>query len=359
MTTDSYFWNGSFSNGSYTSLALAAQTRTNCELVLFGLIEGVSSDPDGRVGDPRNRVTDGRDDQCRPQGTAVGQLPDNFDTIAGIIAAQKQVAEQVIADETGLSRDDVFRLVDAYSVSELRLPPNPLKRLVVGEELSPDDLAAVERGGQIFRDSNCSNCHDPDNGRAPFTDGLNHGAGAGWAEQFSNAYATDARVVDEIGGIPQAMLEAIRPATGDGEINIHVSPIDYFVPFCFDATVCLSFEDPLVVRGVEPAESDRLRLIIDLNLGDPDRGFVPGNLPGQPATNTPSLRGLWWRTNFLHHGHANTFNEAVLAPGHAALREGEDGFAVDALGRVDVHGNTSALSADDVNALFLYISSIE
>ncbi len=359
MTTDSYFWNGSFASGSYTSLALAAQTRTNCELVLFGLIEGVSSDPDGRVGDPQNRVTDGRDAQCRPQGTAAGRLPDNFDEIAGIIAAQKGVAAQIVEDETGRDRDTVFRIVDFYTVSELRLPPNPLQRLVKGEELAPDDLASVDRGAQLFREVGCANCHDPDNTRHPFTDGLNHGAGANYAEQFSNTYGADQRVVNRLGGIPQAMLEAIRPSTPDGEINIHVSPIDYFVPFCFDATSCLSFEDPIVVRGVEPAESDRLNLLIDINLGDPDRGFIPGNMPGQPAANTPSLRGLWWRTNFLHHGHAVTVGEAILAPGHAALREGEDGFAVNALGEFDVHGTTSSLSEADVNSLILYVSSIE
>jgi DNA-binding beta-propeller fold protein YncE len=359
MTTDSYFWNGSFANGGYTSLALAAQTRTNCELILFGLIEGVSSDPASRRGDPDNRVTDGRISACRPQGSAAGRLPDNFDDIAEVISAQKQVAAELIRDQTGLSREDVFRIVDFYTVSELRLPPNPLRRLIDAEELTPEALASVDRGAGLFGDAGCATCHDPGSARHPFTDGLNHGAGAGWAERFASAYASDPRVIDRIGGIPQAMLEAIRPASGDGEINIHVSPIDYFVPFCFDASSCLSFEDPLVVRGVEPAESDRLDLLIDVNLGDPDRGFVPGNLPGQPTTNTPSLRGLWWRANFLHHGHAQTVAEAILAPGHPALRAGEDGFAVDALGRVDVHGATSQLSPDQVADLILYVNGIE
>ena len=359
MTTDSYFWNGSFANGGYTSLALAAQTRTNCELILFGLVEGVSSDPDDRVGDPANRVSDGRVSACRPQGTAVGRLPDNFDQIAAVISAQKQVAAELIEEETGLARADVFRAVDFYTVSELRLPPNPLSRLAAAEELASDALASIDRGAGLFRDSGCAGCHDPDSARHPFTDGLNHGAGAGWAEKFSSAYASDPRVLEPLGGIPQAMLEAIRPAGGDGEINVHLAPIDYFVPFCFDATSCLSFEDPLVVRGVEPAESERLALLIDINLGDPDRGFVPGNLPGQPTSNTPSLRGLWWRVNLLHHGHALTVAEAILAPGHPALRPGEDGFAVDALGRVDVHGVTSQLSAEQVADLVLYVNTIE
>ncbi|MEK7425727.1 MAG: hypothetical protein AAB131_18030 [Actinomycetota bacterium] len=101
------------------------------------------------------------------------------------------------------------------------------------------------------------------------------------------------------------------------------------------------------------------RLLVAFNLGDPDRGFIPGNLPGQPTVNTASLRGTWWKTNLLHHGHAHTVAEAILGPGHAALRPGENGFAVDALGTVDVHGATSGLSAADVEALILYVSNIE
>lgn len=359
MTTDSYFWNGSFANGSYTSLALAAQTRTNCELVLFGFIEGVSSDPNGRVGDPNNRVTDGRDAQCRPQPVGSDGLPANFANIAPIIAAQKQVAATVIQNETGLTRDQVFRFVDFYTVSELRLPPNPLRYLYDAGELDATTVQSIQRGAELFRSAGCANCHDPDNTRHPFTDGRNHGAGADWADQFVNTYFADPRVVNEVGGIPQQMLEAIRPSTPDDEINIHLAPVDYFTPFCFDATSCLSFEDPLVVRGIEPAESDRLSLIVTFNLGDPDRGFVPGNLPGRPSVNTPSLRGLWWRTNYLHHGYARTPAEAILAPGHPALRDGEKGFAINALGKTDVHGTTSNLDANALESLLLYLQSIE
>lgn len=358
MTTDSYFWNGSFANGSYTSLALAAQTRTNCELIAFGLIEGISSDPDTRVGDPNNRVTDGGDAQCRPQAVQADGLPANFDTIAARIAAQKLVAEQVIQQETGLTRDQVFRFVDFYSVSELRLPPNPLAYLQRTNQLDATTAAKINEGQALFGSAGCATCHDPNNARHPFTDGLNHGAGADWADRFVDVYFNDARIA-QIGGIPQAMLEGLRGSTADGEINIHLAPIDYFTPFCFDAERCLAFEDPLVVRGVEPAESNRLDLLARINLADPDRGFVPGNLPGQPSVNTPSLRGTWWKTNLLRHGHAATVAEAILGPGHVALRPGEDGFAVDSLGRTDVHGATSALTPAQVEALVLYVTAIE
>ncbi|HUH03410.1 MAG TPA: hypothetical protein VML75_15540, partial [Kofleriaceae bacterium] len=358
MTTDAYFWNGSFSNGSYASLATAAQTRTNCELVLFGMIEGPSSDPNRRVGDPNNRVTDGRDDLCRPQSGGPGRLPLNFDAALQVVAAQKQVADQVIRAETGLGRDDVARLVDFYSVAELRLPPNPLKYLAENGQLAADVSAQIEQGKQLFTQAGCANCHDPGNSRAPFTDGLEHGSGADWRELFVNTYLNDARL-GPFGGIPEQMLQAISASVSDSEINIHLDPIDYFVPFCFDGQSCLSFEDPLVVRGNNALETERLELLARINLADPDRGFIPGNVRGRPAVNTPSLRGVWWGSNYLRHGHARTINEAVLGPGHQALRPGERGFAVDALGSFDVHGETSTLSPQQIDALILYVSSIE
>ena len=49
----------------------------------------------------------------------------------------------------------------------------------------------------------------------------------------------------------------------------------------------------------------------------------------------------------------------MLAPGHPLLGPGETGFAIDALGHVDVHGNTSKMSAIDFEALNLYVQSIE
>ena len=358
MTTDSYFWNGSFANGSYTSLALAAQTRTNCELILFGLIEGISSDPDGRVGDPNNRVTNGNDAQCRPEPVLANGLPANFDEIAQVIAQQKLVAEQVIEAETGIDRDAVFRFVDFYSVSELRLPPNPLTHLKRAGELDAATAAKIDEGQQLFASTGCATCHDPNNVRHPFADGLNHGAGADYAERFVDIYQNDARITQALGAIPQQMLEALRGSTPDREINVHPEPIEFFSPFCFDAQSCLTFEDPLVVRGSQ-AETDRLDRLIRINLADPDRGFIPGNVPGQPSVNTPSLRGTWWKANLLHHGHGYTIGEAILGPGHPALRPGEQGFAIDALGQIDVHGTTSNLTPEQVEALILYVSAIE
>jgi cytochrome c peroxidase/DNA-binding beta-propeller fold protein YncE len=358
-TTGSYFWNGSFASGTYASLAADFQTRSNCELILFGYAEGMTSDPAGRIGDPANRIRNGQDAQCRPDTSGPALLPNNFGTIGSVLAAQKLVRDQVVRSATGLGFLDVARIVDFYSVSELRLPPNPLPYLAARGQLDAAAKAKLDRGRTVFTSAGCATCHDPGNVRHPYADGLEHGSGAAWASTFVDTYATDPRITNVIGGIPQAMLEGISSATPDREINIHLDPIDYFIPACFDVTSCLVFEDPLAVKGNLAAESERLDAIVKINLANPDRGFVPGNVRGQPSVNTPSLRGIWFQSNFLRHGHAHTLKEAVLAPGHPLLGAGERGLAVDALGKFDVHGTTSSMSAADYDALYLFVQSIE
>src|SRR5262249_17721480 len=186
-----------------------------------------------------------------------------------------------------------------------------------------------------FANAGCGNCHDPGNSRHPYTDGLNHGSGVNWASQFVDTYSTDPRIVNVIGAIPQNMVEAIVASTPGHEINIHLDPIDFFEPFCFAANPCLVFDDPIAARGNNALETDRLNALVQVNLANADRGFIPGNLRGQPQSNTPSLRGIWYQSNFLRHGLAHTLNETILAPGHPALHEGERGYAVDALGNID------------------------
>jgi DNA-binding beta-propeller fold protein YncE len=359
MTTDSYFWNGSFSTGSYASLAADFQTRTNCELILFGMAEGMTSNPATRVGDPANRIRNARDALCRPDTSGAATLPNNFDTIAAVIAEQKLVKDQVVRAATGLSFNAVARETDFYGVSELRLPPNPLAYLAAKNQLSPADKAKIDRGRTVYTNSGCGTCHDPNNTRHPYADGLEHGSGAGWVGEFIDTYAQDPRITNVIGSLPQAMLEAFSGSTPDREINIHLDPVDYFIPACFDATSCLVFEDPLAVRGNFAAESERLDVIVKINLANADRGFVPGNVRGRPQVNTPSIRGIWFQPNFLRHGLARTLKEAVLAPGHPLLAEDERGWAMDALGQIDVHGVTSKLSADDFEALYQFVQSIE
>jgi cytochrome c peroxidase len=366
QTTDSYFWNGSFASGTYASLAADFQTRGNCELIEFGFTEGIDSDPNQRIGDPANKVVTNQDTQCRPVTRIGAVLPDNFAQIGAIIAQAHTVRDQVVKAATtalapgGLDFATVTRFTDFYSVSEVRIPPNPLTYLAKNKQLDSATAAKVTQGATVFVNAGCANCHNPNNSRSPFTDGLNHGSGNSWAADFVNRYGIDPRLLALLpNGVPNAMTDAIRATTPDREINIHLDPIDYFIPGCFDVNTCLVFEDPALATPGSQAETDRLNAIVKVNLANVDRGFVPGNVRGQPQVNTPSLRGIWFQNNFLRHGLAHSLKEAVLAPGHPLLGPGETGFAIDALGHVDVHGNTSKMSAVDFEALSLYVQSIE
>jgi hypothetical protein len=159
-------------------------------------------------------------------------------------------------------------------------------------------------------------------------------------------------------GIPQATLEAIPGGNKtDRTVNLHTS-IDFFTPFCFSVDNCLEFQDPLAAARNSAEESRRLDVLVRVNLADPDRQFIPGNVVGQAKVNTPSLRGVWTQANLLHHGLAHTIKEAILAPGHPALGPGEIGFAADDRG-VDCHGGTAGLSKDEVAAIVRNVENIE
>jgi hypothetical protein len=358
-TTDTYFWNGAFANNNYKSLAFAAQTRTNCEVVAFALVEGPGSNPRRRIGDPNNKYTNGNDSVCRPVTAGGTALPLNFDQIQQNIAAEKKIAATQIQQTTGIDAAQLSAFIDLYSVSELRLPPNPLAQLLSQGQLDPQTSADIAAGQQVFAGAGCGGCHDPSSTRHPFTDGRDHGSGADWTARFINAYANDPRVLKQVPALPQVLLDGASTGVPDHEVNIYADPIDFFIPFCFDATSCLEFDDPLLARDDQDEESNRLDLLARINLADPDRGFIPGNVRGSPKINTPSLRGVWTQANLLHHGLAHTFYEAVLAPGHPALPAGQSGFAVDTLGHFDVHGVTHNLGATQVAQLARYLESIE
>jgi DNA-binding beta-propeller fold protein YncE len=396
MTTDGYFWNGSFVNNSYASVAFAAQSRTNCELVLFGLIEGVDKDPADRVGDPVNFTLDPATDAiCRPDTVVFANgLPVpldqagvdedfnndgvvDFADIGAVINAQKQVAfgkigesvqeqlqriGQFDPDDGQLNRDVISRAMDFYGAAELRLPPNPVAQMARFGMLRQSTVDKIEDGEAIFRGkANCASCHDPDNARHPFTDGRNHGKGAGWMQEFFSVYNQDARLLAIPGleaGIPEQLSFAAEQDFTRQEINVHNNPLDYFEPFCFDIEKCLVFNDPLAVQDT-PEEDERLFRLAQINLADPDRGWMPGQVIGRASVNTPSLRGVWLQHNLLRHGLAFSIREAILGPGHSQLRDGEVGWAIDSDDELDVHGVTSGLSKDEVEALELYVQSIE
>ena len=377
LETDNYFWNGTFVNNSYTTLAFEAQARTNCEVVLFGFVEGPDSDPAQRVGDPANFTADAAQDVlCRPDtANLVDGLPGNLNGqdfvngIAPIIEQQKQLAGELLSQAVGeqllraglaVTKDDASRSSDYYGAAELRLPPNPIVQLDAIGALGGDTQQKLANGERIFRDvANCDSCHDPDNSQMPFADGRDHGRGADWIQDFINTYNQDAELLALVpGGVPNQMQQSAASGTTTQEINFHHDPLDFFQPFCFDDTFCLRFEDPLVVRG-QAVEDERLRRLVLINLADVERGFVPGQVIGQARVNTPSLRGVWLQHNLLRHGLAFSINEAILPPGHAALKDGEKGFAVNARGEFDAHGETENLTPDQVEDLVLYVQSIE
>ncbi len=358
-TTDSYFWNGSFSTGTYRTLAFAAQTRTNCELVEFGFIEGPASNPSTRVGDKQNTFTNGQDANCRPVIGGTGQLPSNQAQIDAVVTAEKALAAAQIKTATGIDAAELSRIIDAYSVSELRLPPNPLRQLDDQLQLGSATHAEIELGKTLFTSSGCAGCHVPGDARHPFADGRDHGSGADWVRRFIDTYKNDARITDTITTLPQTFLEASTTLTPDADVVVYRDNLDAFIPFCYTTASCLEFDDPLASKADRTEESRRLDLLITFNLGVADREFVPGNVRGQIKVNTPSLRGVWTQANLLHHGLAHSVGEAILAPGHPGLLAGEQGFAVDSTGKRDVHGLTSGLTPTQVAALLRYVESIE
>ncbi|MEO7736265.1 MAG: cytochrome c peroxidase, partial [Kofleriaceae bacterium] len=372
-TTDAYFWNGSFGNGSYAALASDFQTRSNCELIAFGYAEGIGSDPATRVGDPKNKHTLGPagDQQCRPIVDVGHVLPANFNTILTQIAQTKVVRDQQIALATqaigGLSFAQAARDTDFYSVAEQRQPPNPLAYLEINAQLSTANQAKLATGKDLFVSVGCARCHQPGNGRHPFTDGRSHGPGADWANRFISRYRDDARLRAILpGGIPMQMIAAATTNQGapDHAINVHYAPLDFFIPGCFSSAQCLVFDDPLLAVGNTALETERLNALVLVNLANGDRGFVPGNVTGAAQANTPAISANWWQANFLRHGLAHNLNEAILGPGHPLLRKataqtaGETGFAVDIDSTFDVHGTTQNITAEQLAALTLYVQSI-
>jgi cytochrome c peroxidase len=362
-TTGSYFWNGSFADGNYTSLAFAFQTRDNCQIVEFGFVEGAGSDPTTRVGDPNNLFTNGQDTQCRPVDGTPGSAA-NAAQIAAVDQAEQKLAQAQIQKITGLQFEELAREIDAYSVYALRLQPNPLHQEYLASQAGTPQLDAqtmsdIKNGKALFTNAGCSNCHVPDDPNHPFTDDLNHGSGVAWIQQFIDTYENDPRVTGAIGSFPEVMLNAI-PATlvNDHEVNTWTR-LDYFIFACFDLNNCLEFDDPLAVRGDTTEETRRLDLLLQVNLEDVDRQFIPGDVVGQASVNTPSLRGVWTQANLLHHGLGHSVREAILGPGHPALQPGETGFAIDQFGKLDVHGATQAMTAADVQALVTYVQNIE
>jgi cytochrome c peroxidase len=358
-TTDSYFWNGSFTNGDNTSVTFAGLTRTNCEAVEFGLDEGAGSNPQARIGDPKNRFTNGQDANCRPVDAGPAAIQ-NQAQVDQIKAAELKIRDQQIIQATGLKTQDLSRFIDAYTVSQLRLPPNPLHQLYLANQLDTAVKSDIDAGKAVFSSAGCIGCHNANDTRHPFTDGFNHGTQADWTQRFISTYQNDARTLAILpGGFPQNFLQSSPIAQNDHEVNVNLDPLDFFIPLCFDVNNCLEFDDPLLERGNINEETRRLNLLLTVNLADVTRQFIPGNVRGALQLNTPSLRGVWTQAALLHNGFGHNITESILGPGHPALGPGETGWAVDVRGTLDVHGSTKGLTADQVRQLVRYVENIE
>jgi hypothetical protein len=70
-----------------------------------------------------------------------------------------------------------------------------------------------------------------------------------------------------------------------------------------------------------------------------------------------SLRGIWDRARFLHHGRATTLREAIATPGHPALDASEQGFN-ELDGQPNTHGSTSHLTPDELDALVAFLRTL-
>jgi hypothetical protein len=437
--TGAYFWNGSFLDNNYASLAFDAQVKDNCRLIEFGIVEGIGSDPAARQGDPKNVSFNANDlATCRPvdfpNNSFNGQDVQGFVQQEAELAKASQAEQAVIAQNiqtvtqiTSISqqgvtfaninaqqaREELNREIDIYSVSNLRLPPNPEAFLYAtgdpksGGQLSSTDYASVQNGLHIFNgdqtaagipNAGCTTCHGTTKldrlGFAIYADNLDHGPGAGWNQAFFDEYKNDPRLVGQngaavpvftagdftvnslVGSFPDPFLAVLTlgyPTTEDRIINTYADTIDYFIPFCFDQHNCLVFNDPLghetgdVSSNPSFAEESRdLALILQFNLGNTDRQFNPGLLVGSSknaASNTASLRGVWTQSNYLHHGYARSIREAILGPGHPALQAGEIGYAYDANApqgqELDCHGTTSNLTVQQVNDLVNFVQTIQ
>jgi DNA-binding beta-propeller fold protein YncE len=365
-----YFWNGSFANGSYLSLAFSFQTRGNCELIAFGMVDGLTTDPQERNGILNNNINDADPgainvDNCR--------LPDNEDIdfflreIAPLIGDEKELSNlhigNVTEQEIGvrLSRAQLAAEIDWYSLAWTRLPPNPTYFLDQRGLLDGEQSQRIAQGRQLFNQAGCNDCHDP---AKRFQDNRSHGPGRNFLREFVDTYNGTDLLEDTLGeGFPDTLLNALdlEEAAGDGRAatpNIHLDRIDEFAPVCLRADLCLEFDSPLNATGDE--EVRRFELLALVNLADIERGFIPANPIGAGAKiNTPSIMGVWWQPNYMRHGLPRTILESIVHPGHSALQPGQIGYAVDRQGNADVHGTTANLSASQLEALIEYVNSIQ
>jgi cytochrome c peroxidase len=275
--------------------------------------------------------------------------------VPNALALDSYVVDALAPRFTVGDRNEAVDLVDEFALHQVRVLPNPNRQLV--ERGLHPERERIARGEMLFGDlggtgANCAECHNP---ATNFLDGRTHGEQADWNQLFIDKYRNDLRLAefDQTNGVlPETSGRAARSQADLGN-DLAGDRIQFFRA---DGRI-------LDAAVGQPTEADDFNVIRDFGLNAANRFALPGNPYGVYKFNTPSLRGVWDRQNFLHDGRAWSLREVVLAPGHAALGsrfgETERGYATDNRGARDVHGRTSSLTAEDMAALLRYVESIE
>jgi hypothetical protein len=318
-------------------------------------------------------------------------------------AVDNYVIQALAPRFTVANKNEAIDIVDLFAFHQARLFPNPGGQLFT-RGIHPDQ-AKITAGQTLFGQSgaNCAQCHSP---QTNFLDGKNHGQQADWNDNFINKYNNDNRLStfnNTNGQLPDNFLRTTQVFGGTPPVGVSAggsaaapgANLNYFQPkleafsFFFEksgreaqslADLVNDVNQPGLIQFFRPNgdilsgtpnigdEPNQFNVIRDFGLNFKDRFSLPGNPFNVYKFNTPSLRGMWDRQNFLHDGRAWSIQEVILRPGHPALnpngapgRFGEMnlGYAVDNGGTTDVHGMTSALSVDDIQNLLAYVNTIE
>ena len=365
MTTDSYFWNGSFANGSYASLAVRRPDphQLRADPVRPDRGHGVgSATPRRRPGQPRHQRQRRR--SCRPEtgGDGTG-CRHNFDTIAGDHRrAEAGRATRSSSDETGFG---VARTCRASSTST-RCPScacRPIRSPTWRRpsELRGDATAKIERGqASSSPTAGCANCHDPNNTRHPVHRRAQARLGRRLAAAVRQHLLTD-RASSTDRRIPQPHARARSRPDPSRTARSTSTSIRSTTSRRSASTPRTAWRSRIRWRrsATRPRSRSGSTLIDRINLPTRSAASCRATCAASRRSTRRRCAASGGRPTSSTTAWRASVDEAILAPGHPALRDGEHGYAVNALGEIDVHGSTSELSPEDVEALVLYLETIE
>ncbi|ACY12719.1 hypothetical protein Hoch_0078 [Haliangium ochraceum DSM 14365] len=396
LRSNTFGWSGSAVQDEMVRFSVQAQTRSNCELLLYGLVDGLGVAPAERGGDPANFTAELDTTGCvADTANQINGLPAplanadrngdgavDFLDIQAAIAAQDELASEAVSaavqpqlERVGLydagdaagNREAVIRALWFYSVSQQRLPPNPYAQRMRLGLYGPAESEYYQAGRDVFLNkAECDACHivAAEGATSPFTDGRRHGAGGDFAERFTRVFEFDPLLAEIPGfdsGFPQQLKLASAYGDSKQEQSFVQAEVDSWKPLCFDTSRCLDMGNPLSAGPGSDEEFERMYRLGVIGFAQPGGfGFVPGFLFGEVAFDTPSLRGLWMRPRLLHHGRARSTREVILPPGDGLLDVGEAGYGINRFHERYRHGwDTDALSEADLQALSFFLRAIE